>query len=68
VGAGDRDYYPATIFVGNLEEGITEQVIEPLFTRFGQIECIRLISGKKYDAILGVSASSTHPYSQLWFH
>jgi len=49
--SADRDFYPATVFVGNLEEGITEQVLEPLFTRFGQIECIRLISGKNFGFI-----------------
>jgi RNA recognition motif-containing protein len=45
-GSIDGDFYPSTIFVGNLADTVDEGELQALFSRFGQIESIRIIGAK----------------------
>ena len=47
----EGDYYPTTIFVGDLPEGISEIELQKHFSPFGEIDCIRLISPKNFAFI-----------------
>jgi hypothetical protein len=44
----DGEYYPTTIFVGDLSESSTQADLESTFVRFGEIDCVRLVSGKNF--------------------
>jgi len=45
------EYYPTTIFVGDLREDMEEDELERAFSRFGKIDCVRLITGKNFGFI-----------------
>jgi RNA recognition motif-containing protein len=47
----EGDYYPTTVFVGNLDESVPEQEIDKIFSQFGTIENIRLIAGKHFGFV-----------------
>lgn len=47
----DGDYYPTTIFVGGLADDVEERDLERVFSRFGPIDAIRLISNKNFGFI-----------------
>lgn len=44
----EGEYYPTTIFVGDLTEDVTLPELETAFTRFGEIDSLRPVAGKKY--------------------
>jgi RNA recognition motif-containing protein len=41
-------FCPTTIFIGDLSENIDERELQRVFSRYGRVECIRLIPGKTY--------------------
>jgi len=47
----DGDYYPSTVFIGGLADGIEDRDLEQAFARFGPIVAIRLIRGKNFGFI-----------------
>jgi len=47
----EGDYYPTTVFVGDLPEGISEAELQKHFSPYGEIDCIRLISPKNFAFI-----------------
>eukprot|EP01103_Thecamoeba_quadrilineata_P020666 TRINITY_DN9005_c0_g1_i1.p1 TRINITY_DN9005_c0_g1~~TRINITY_DN9005_c0_g1_i1.p1 ORF type:complete len:296 (-),score=79.30 TRINITY_DN9005_c0_g1_i1:59-946(-) len=47
----DSEYYPTTIFVGDLPENITETKLHETFGKYGTIDCIRNITGKDFAFI-----------------
>lgn len=52
----EGEFYPTTIYVGDLPNGTDEQDLERAFARFGPIETIRLLPGKK-SVLLSLSVS-----------
>lgn len=47
----DGEYYPTTIFVGDLTDEVSLPELENAFTRFGEIDSVRPVAGKKYFTI-----------------
>jgi hypothetical protein len=45
----ESDYYPSTVFVGDLSETTEQHNLEELFQQYGKLEAVRIIPGKKYD-------------------
>lgn len=45
----DGEYYPTTIFVGDLTEDVTQSDLEKAFSHFGEIDSVRPVAGKKYE-------------------
>lgn len=58
----DAEFHPSTVFVGDLGDFTDEAELDMAFSRFGPIESIRRISGKKWSpffslmTVLGLSA------------
>eukprot|EP01135_Chromosphaera_perkinsii_P003603 Nk52_evm12s249 gene=Nk52_evmTU12s249 len=57
-GYGQAEFFPTTIYVGDLRDQTGQQDLANVFSRFGEISDIRLISHKHYAFIKFVTAES----------
>jgi len=44
----DGDYYPTTIYVGEMDDTTTQADVENVFSKFGKIDCVRMVPGKNF--------------------